>query len=44
VGVDFTVVENEASGLSAYFRNKVKPFYERRSSGLLRSILGFGRR
>jgi len=44
VGVDLTVVEDEALGLSAYFRNKVKPFYERRSSGLLRSILGFGRR
>ncbi len=41
--VDFVQVERETLGLSEYFVSEVKPFYERRWGGKLKSFLGFGR-
>ena len=40
---DFVEVVRGDDGLSAYFIESVKPFYERASGSKLKSLFGFGR-
>lgn len=41
--VDLYRVTKGESGLSGYLLKETTPFYERKSSGWLRSVLGFGK-
>lgn len=41
--VDLYRVQEGGEGLSDYFLNETTPFYERKSAGWLRSLLGFGK-